>query len=106
MKDGKEGYPNRAPYNAIHVGAAAPGKCVYLCKVLREPENFSRANVCVYQCWTDIVFFYTIWVSIMRISHSSDTNRLVVFLFFMPFGCVFHTRNFIPRQNHPSICMG
>jgi len=24
VKDGKEGYPNRAPYNAIHVGAAAP----------------------------------------------------------------------------------
>jgi hypothetical protein len=29
-----------------------------------------------------IVFFYTIWVSIMRISHFSDTNRFAVFLFF------------------------
>ena len=76
MKDGKEGYANRAPYNAIHVGAAAPGKYVYLCKVLQKPEKFSRANGCVYQCWTDIVLFNTLKVSIMRISHFSDTSRV------------------------------
>ena len=68
MKDGKEGYANRAPYNAIHVGAAAPGMytCAKYCgnqKILAE-----HMDVCT-SVGLILSFFYTIWVSIMRISH-------------------------------------
>ena len=29
----------------------------------------------------------------------------MVFLFSIPFGCIYHARTFINRQNHPSISM-
>ena len=54
------------------------------------------------------LFDSTVWVSIVRIPHfliPVGYGYMVAFLFSIPFGSIYHSRTFIPRQNGPSMNM-
>ena len=75
-------------------------------KFVRRIKRFFFSNLTwFYQCWSGIVFFFTMWIYIMRISYFSDTSRVWVFLFSLPFRSIYHARTFTPMQNRPSINM-
>ena len=66
----------------------------------------SLDSLCVWMPWmykpvmTNIIFFYPIRESKMRISTFFDTSRVYVFAVFcvsIPFGSIWHARTFIPR---------
>ena len=59
-------------------------------------------NECIPVLISYHLFFYTIQVSIMRISHfliPVGYGYLTVYLFSIPIGSIYHARVFIPRQN-------
>ena len=75
----------------VWIGGARPGE--------EEVYEFTLVQVSFNQCWSGIVLFDTIQVSIMRdftFFIPIGYGYLTVFLLSIPFGCIYHARTFIP----------
>ncbi len=56
--DGREGYPDEGPYDAIHVGASAPHLPQALGKTLSKGQAVSVVDPLWFQCGSGSCIFY------------------------------------------------